>query len=143
MEIKNIEIMWGYFKTGIFPFILANVTIPVSGEWTLEKLKDKMDIELEKEAYLIYFHQGVEIEFDDETLLSQLFGPESINDQGVAQVDIFPLTAAHVSIKLNYLSERNCEILEDSGDILTLEPGSEDSVNLKPVGGWVSLLIPT
>ena len=136
MEIKNIEIMWGYFKT-IFPYISANVTIPVSGEWTLEEFKEKMESKLRTEAYFIYFHQGVEIEFDDDTLLSELFGPDFINNQGVAQVDVFLPSAAQVNIK----TERNCKILEDSGEILTLEPGSEESVYLKPVGGWVSLLI--
>ena len=134
--------MGGYFKT-IFPYISANVTIPVSGEWTLEEFKEKMESKLRTEAYFIYFHQGVEIEFDDDTLLSELFGPESINDQGVAQVDVFLPAAALVSIKLDSLSERNCKILDEYGEIVTLEPGSEDGVNLKPVGGWVSLLIHT
>ena len=108
--------MGGYFKT-IFPFISANVTIPVSGEWTLEEFKEKMESKLRTEAYFIYFHQGVEIEFDDNTLLSELFGPDLINDQGVAQVDIFLPSAAEVNIK----TQRNCKILEDSGEILTLE----------------------
>ena len=62
---------------------------------------------LKKENFSIYFHNGVEIEFDNETLLGQLFGPEIINEQGVAQVDVFLPSAALVTIK----SERNFEIL--------------------------------
>ena len=92
---------------------------------------------LKKENFSIYFHNGVEIEFDDETLLGQLFGPEIINEQGVAQVDVFLPSAALVTIK----SERNFEILESSGRILSLETGPENSktVDLKPIGNWVSL----
>ena len=120
----------------LFLSISADERIPVSGEWTIEKLKLEIKSLLKKENFSIYFHNGVEIEFDDETLLGQLFCPEIINDQGVAQVDVFLPSAAQVNIK----TEINCKILEDSGEILTLEPGSEESVYLKPVGGWVSLL---
>ena len=101
---------------------------------------------LKKENFSIYFHNGVEIEFDDETLLGQLFCPEIINDQGVAQVDVFEPSAARVKIKsetrdpTRSLSETNFEILGD-GKITILEAGPESSVNLKRIGFWVSLLI--
>ena len=92
---------------------------------------------LKKENFSIYFHNGVEIEFDDETLLGQLFGPEIINDQGVAQVDVFLPSAALVKIK----SESNVDILEASGEILSLEAGPENSktVDLKRIGYLVRL----
>ena len=96
---------------------------------------------LKKENFSIYFHNGVEIEFDDETLLGQLFGPESINDQGVAQVDVFLPSAAKVNIKSEHSElETNFEILTESGEILSLD-GSENSktVDLKRIGKWVSL----
>ena len=91
---------------------------------------------LKKENFSIYFHNGVEIEFDNETLLGQLFGPEIINEQGVAQVDVFLPSAALVTIK----SESNFEILEASGEILSLEAGPENSktVDLKRIGYLVS-----
>ena len=92
---------------------------------------------LKKENFSIYFHNGVEIEFDDETLLGQLFGPEIINEQGVVQVDVFLPSAALVTIK----SESNFEILEASGKILSLDVGPKNSktVDLKRIGYLVSL----
>ena len=96
---------------------------------------------LKKENFSIYFHNGVEIEFDDETLLGQLFCPEIINDQGVAQVDVFLPSAALVSIKSEQSElQRNFEILEQSGEIISLEagPGNSKTVDLKRIGKWVS-----
>ena len=101
---------------------------------------------LKKENFSIYFHNGVEIEFDDETLLGQLFCPEIINDQGVAQVDVFLPYAAQVKIKsetrdpTRSLSETNFEILGD-GKITILEAGPESSVNLKRIRVGVSLFV--
>ena len=96
---------------------------------------------LKKENFSIYFHNGVEIEFDDETLLGQVFDPEIINDQGVAQVDVFLPSAALVTIKSEQSeAEGNFEILVESGVILSLEVGPENSktVDLKRIGKWVS-----
>ena len=121
----------------LFLSISADERIPVSGEWTIEKLKFEIRSLLKKENFSIYFHNGVEIEFDDETLLGQLFCPEIINDQGVAQVDIFLPSAALVKIK----SETNFEILEESGKITILEAGPELNVDLKRIGFWVSLFV--
>ena len=102
-----------------------------------------MESKLRTEAYFIYFHQGVEIEFDDDTLLSELFGPDFINDQGVAQVDVFQPSAAQVSIKLDSLALENCEILDESGEIVTLEPENSEDVYLKPMGRWVRVSLRT
>ena len=88
---------------------------------------------LKKENFSICFHNGAEIEFDDETLLSQVFDPEII----IAQVDILLPSAALVKIK----SERNFEILEESGKITILEAGPELSVDLKRIGFRVSLFV--
>ena len=84
---------------------------------------------LKKENFSIYFHHGVEIEFDDETLLGQVFDPEI----SIAQVDVLLPSAALVKIK----SETNFEILEESGKITILEAGLELSVDLKRIGLWV------
>ena len=113
--------------------ISADQTIPVSCEWTIENLKSEIKSRLEKENFSIYFHNGVEIEFDDETLLGQVFDPEII----IAQVDVLLPSAALVKIK----SETNFEILEESGKITILETGPEMSVDLKRIGVWVSLLV--
>ena len=137
----DLAILLPVFKIK-FLFISADETIlhsdknpkdPVSGEWSIEKLKKEIGIRLKKETFSIYFHKGVEIEFDDETLLGQLFGPEII----IAQVDIFIPSAALVAIK----SEKNFEILTESGEILSLEAGPENlkTVDLKRIGIWVSL----
>jgi hypothetical protein len=88
---------------------------------------------LKKENFSIYFHHGVEIEFDDETLLDQVFDPEI----SIAQVDVLLPSAALVKIK----SETNFEILEESGKITILEAGPEFSVDLKRIGVLVSLLV--
>ena len=88
---------------------------------------------LKKENFSIYFHNGVEIEFDDETLLGQVFDPEI----SIAQVDVLLPSAALVKIK----SETNFEILEESGKITILEAGPELSVDLKRIGVLVSLLV--
>ena len=119
----------------LFLSISADERIPVSGEWTIEKLKLEIRSRLKRENFSIYFHNGVEIEFDDETLLGQLFGPEIINDQGVAQVDVFLPSAALVKIK----SEGNFEILEESGEILKVGPENSKTVDLRRIGNWVSL----
>ena len=117
-------------------FVSADNTIhDVSGEWTIGKLKLEIRSCLKKENFSVYFHNGVEIEFDDETLLGQLFGPEIINEQGVAQVDVFLPSAALVTIK----SESNFEILEASGEILSLGPENSKTVDLKRIGYLVSL----
>ena len=105
----------------------------VSGEWTIGKLKLEIRSRLKKENFSIYFHNSVEIEFDDETLLVQVFDPEII----IAQVDVLLPSAALVKIK----SETNFEILEESGKITILEAGLELSVDLKRIGFWVSLLV--
>ena len=122
----------------LFLSISAEDTIQdVSGDWTIAKLKMEIRSRLKWENFSIYFHNSVEIEFDDETLLGQLFGPEIINDQGVAQVDVFIPSAAHVTIQ----SESNVEILEASGKILSLDVGPKNSktVDLKRIGYLVSL----
>ena len=90
---------------------------------------------LKKENFSIFIHKSFEIEFDDETLLGQLFGPEIINEQGVVQVDVFLPSAALVTIK----SESNFEILEASGEILSLGPENSKTVDLKRIGYLVSL----
>ena len=131
----------------LFLSISADERIPVSGEWTIEKLKLELRSRLKKENFSIYFHLSVEIELDDETLLCQVFGPEIINDQGVAQVDVFLPSAALVKIKsetrdpTRSLSETNFEILEESGKITILEAGPELSVDLKRIVFWVSLFV--
>ena len=110
-------------------FVSADNTIDdVSGELKLEIRSC-----LKKENFSVYFHNGVEIEFDDETLLGQVFEPEII----IAQVDVLLPSAALVKIK----SESNFEILEESGKITVLEAGPEFSVDLKRIGFWVSLLV--
>ena len=115
-------------------FVSADNTIhDVSGEWTIAELKLEIRSCLKKENFSVYFHNGVEIEFDDETLLGQVFDPEII----IAQVDILLPSAALVKIK----SETNFEILEESGKITVLEAGPELSVDLKRIGFWVSLLV--
>ena len=88
---------------------------------------------LKKKNFSIYFHDGVEIEFDDETLLGQVFDPEII----IAQVDVLLPSSALVKIK----SETNFEILEESGKITILEAGPELSVDLKRIVFWVSLFV--
>ena len=105
----------------------------VSGEWTIAKLKLEIRSRLKKENFSIYFHNSVEIEFDDETLLVQVFDPEII----IAQVDVLLPSAALVRIK----SETNFEILEESGEITVLEAGPEFSVDLKRIRFWVSLFV--
>ena len=115
-------------------FVSADNTIhDVSGEWTIAELKLEIRSCLKKENFSVYFHNGVEIEFDDETLLGQVFDPEII----IAQVDVLLPSAALVKIK----SETNFEILEESGKITILEAGPELSVDLKRIGFWVSLLV--
>ena len=116
-------------------FISADDTIQdVSGEWTIAELKLEIrNNKLKKKNFSIYFHDGVEIEFDDETLLGQVFDPEII----IAQVDVLLPFAALVKIK----SETNFEILEECGKITILEAGPELSVDLKRIGFWVSLLV--
>ena len=115
-------------------FVSADDTIhDVSGEWTIGELKLEIRSCLKKENFSVYFHNGVEIEFDDETKLGQLFEPEII----IAQVDVLLPSAALVKIK----SESNFEILEESGEIKVLEAGPEFSVDLKQIGIWVSLLV--
>ena len=92
---------------------------------------------LKKENFSIYFHNSVEIEFDDETLLGQLFGPEIT----IAQVDVLLPSAALVSIKSEQSElQRNFEILVKSGEIISLDNGPENSktVDLKRIGKWVS-----
>ena len=117
-----------------FLSISADDTIhDVCGEWTIAKLKLEIRSRLKKENFSIYFHNSVEIEFDDETLLVQVFDPEII----IAQVDVLLPSAALVKIK----SESNFEILEESGKITVLEAGPEFSVDLKRIGFWVSLLV--
>ena len=119
--------------------ISADDTIQdVSGESTLGELKEK----IKTEFVSIYFHNGVEIEFGDEILLWQLFGPESINDQGVAQVDILePQISAQSILKDDFFikSEKRVQILETSGNILTLLPGEEKRVTVSGINRWVSL----
>ena len=88
---------------------------------------------MKRKNFSIYFHDGVEIEFDDETLLGQVFDPEII----IAQVDVLQPYAALVKIK----SETNFEILEESGKITILEAGPEMSVDLKQIGVWVSFCL--
>ena len=61
---------------------MSLVNRPLVGE-----LKGKIETCLKTVNVSIYFHNGVEIEFGAEILLGQLFGPESINDQGDAQVE--------------------------------------------------------
>ena len=113
-------------------FVSADNTIhDVSGEWTIGELKLEIRSCLKKENFSVYFHNGVEIEFDDETLLGQVFDPEII----IAQVDVLLPSAALVKIK----SETNFEILEESGKITILEAGPEMSVDLKQIRVWVSL----
>ena len=131
MLFANLHIF--YYRKSKVLSISADQTIPVSCEWTIEKLKSEIRSCLKKENFSIYFHNGVEIEFDDETLLGQLFGPEIT----IAQVDVFLPSAALVKIK----SERNFEILEESGKITILEAGPELSVDLKRIGYWVSLFV--
>ena len=115
-------------------FVSADNTIhDVSGEWTIGELKLEIRSCLKKENFSVYFHNGVEIEFDDETLLGQVFDPEII----IAQIDVLLPSAALVKIK----SESNFEILEESGEIKVLEAGPEFSVDLKQIGIWVSLLV--
>ena len=115
-------------------FVSADNTIhDVSGEWTIGELKLEIRSCLKKENFSVYFHNGVEIEFDDETLLGQVFDPEII----IAQVDVLLPSAALVKIK----SESNFEILEESGKITILEAGLELSVDLKRIGFWVSLFV--
>ena len=104
---------------------------------TLGELKEK----IKTEYVSIYFHNGIEIEFGDEILLGQLFGPESINDQGVAQVDILkPKISAQSILKDDILikSEKRVQILETSGNILTLLPGEEKRVTVNGINRWVS-----
>ena len=105
----------------------------VSGEWTIGELKLEIRSCLKKENFSVYFHNGVEIEFDDETLLGQVFDPEII----IAQVDVLLPSAALVKIK----SETNFEILEESGKITILEAGPELNIDLKRIGFWVSLFV--
>ena len=115
-------------------FVSADNTIyDVSGEWTIGELKLEIRSCLKKENFSVYFHNGVEIEFDDETLLGQVFDPEII----IAQIDVLLPSAALVKIK----SESNFEILEESGKITILEAGPELSVDLKRIGVLVSLLV--
>ena len=115
-------------------FVSADNTIhDVSGEWTIGELKLEIRSCLKKENFSVYFHNGVEIEFDDETLLGQVFDPEII----IAQVDVLLPSAALVKI----ISEANFEVLEESGKITVLEAGPEFSVDLKRIGFWVSLLV--
>ena len=105
----------------------------VSGEWTIAKLKLEIRSRLKRENFSIYFHNSVEIEFDDKTLLVQVFDPEII----IAQVDVLLPSAALVKIK----SETNFEILEESGKITILEDGPELNIELKRMGFWVSLFV--
>ena len=115
-------------------FVSADNTIhDVSGEWTIGELKLEIRSCLKKENFSVYFHNGVEIEFDDETLLGQVFDPEII----IAQIDVLLPSAALVKIK----SESNFEILEESGKIAILEAGPEMSVDLKRIGVLVSLFV--
>ena len=96
----------------------------------------EIGIRLETKKFFIYFHRGAEIEFADETLLDQLFGPEI----SIAQVDVYSddfkfQIASIVGIQ----AETNVEILEESGKLTSLNAFRD--VDLKPVGGWVSLII--
>ena len=96
----------------------------------------EIGIRLETKKFFIYFHRGVEIEFADETLLDQLFGPEISIAQVDVYIDDFKFQIATI---VGIQSETNVEILEESGKLTSLKDFRD--VDLKPIGGWVSFLI--
>ena len=119
-------------KVLLFISISAHGQILVPKASTLENLKEKIEESIRQVDVALYFHQGVEIEFDDETLLNQVFSSEI----EVVQVDVFLPSAAVVTIK----SEKKIEILEKNGKIKVLEAGIEDETDLKPTSGTLPVI---
>ena len=119
-------------KVPLLISISAHDQILVPEDFTLGNLKEKIEVSVGQENVALYFHQGVEIEFDDETRLNQVFSSEI----EVVQVDVFLPSAAVVTIK----SEKKIEILEKNGKIKVLEAGIEDETDLKPTSGTLPVI---
>ena len=100
------------------------------------KLKLQIKERLAKENFSIYFHQSIEIEFDDTTLLEQVFGPEAVN----AQVDVYLQPDVTIDTFVGIISETNIEILEES-EIKPLQAGTKLTIDLKRIGYLVSTYI--
>ena len=114
-------------KVLLFISISAHGQILVPKACTLENLKEKIEESVRQVDVALYFHQGVEIEFDDETRLNQVFSSEI----EVIQVDVFLPKAAVITIK----SKKNIEILEKNGKIKSLKADIPDDTDLKPISG--------
>ena len=111
----------------LFISISAHGQIFVPKAFTLENLKEKIEVSVGLLNVTLYFHKGVEIEYDDETLLNQVFSPKI----EVIQVDVFCPFAALVTIK----SEIDIEILDKKRKIKSLKAEIPDETDLKPISG--------
>ena len=126
-EARQVVNVVREIKVLLFISISAHGQILVPKASTLENLKEKIEGFIRQVDVALYFHQGVEIEFDDETRLNQVFSSEI----EVIQVDVFLPKAAVITIK----SKKNIEILEKNGKIKSLKAEIQDETDLKPISG--------